>query len=151
MTIPPNGTYGARAPTGRAARFGTAVIAWLYRMTGGAITGHQALLLATIGARTGERRTASLRRFDDGPGRWLVVASNNGAAKQPAWVINLVRHPDQASVVVDRDTFRVTPELLEGAERDAAWRRIVTDVPRFGAYKEKTDREMPVVRLTRVG
>jgi len=124
-------------------------MARLYRMTGGGITGHQTLLLGTIGARSGEPRTASVRRFDDGPGRWLVVGSNNAGAKQPSWVVNLAHHPDQVSVEIDRDRFKVIPEILAGEERDAAWRRIVAESPQFGTYQHKTDREMPVVRLTR--
>ena len=41
------------------------------------------------------------------------------------------------------------PELLSEDERAAAWTRIVAEAPQFGAYEHKTDREIPVVRLTR--
>jgi deazaflavin-dependent oxidoreductase (nitroreductase family) len=136
-------------PSGRVLRFGTSIIAWLYRATGGRIGGHQTLLLETIGARSGEHRTASLRRFEDGPGRWLVVASAGGAAKHPSWLINLVHDPDQVWAEVDRDRFKVTPELIGGDERPTAWQRIVAEAPQFGKYEHTTDREIPVVRLTR--
>jgi hypothetical protein len=36
-----------------------------------------------------------------------------------------------------------------GHERAAAWTRIVAEAPQFAGYLEKTDREIPVVRLTR--
>ena len=39
-------------------------------------------------------------------------------------------------------------EQLAGAERAAAWQRIVAELPRFGDYETKTDRELPVLRLT---
>jgi deazaflavin-dependent oxidoreductase (nitroreductase family) len=148
--ISPNGTHGARMPSGRVARFGTGVMARLYRVTGGRIGGHRGLLVSTIGARSGEQRTAYVRRFEDGPGRWLVVGSAGGAAKQPSWVINLARNPDKVWVEVDRDRFKVTPEIIGGAERPEAWRRIVAEAPQFGKYEHTTDREIPVVRLTRV-
>ncbi len=148
--IPPNGTHGARMPRGRVARFGSGVTAWLYRVSGGRMGGHHTLLLATIGARSGESRIATLRRFDDGPGRWLVVGSAGASARQPSWVVNLSHNPDRARAEVDRDRFKVTPVLLDGEERALAWRRIVAEAPQFGTYEQKTDREMPVLRLTRV-
>jgi len=42
----------------------------------------------------------------------------------------------------------VTPRSLHGEERDKAWKRIVAEASNFGAYETKTDREIPVVRLT---
>ena len=130
-------------------RYGTGFMARLYRASGGRIGGHRTLLLTTVGARSGERRIASLRRFEEGSGRWLVVGSKGGAAEHPAWVFNLVRNPNQVWAEVDRDRFKVTPEVLVGEERAAAWRRIVAEAPQFGGYETKTDREIPVVRLTR--
>ena len=145
--IPPHGTRGNRMPRGRMLRFGSSMMAGLYRLTGGR-TGHS-LLLTTIGAQSGEERTASLRRFDDGDGRWLVAGSAGGSARHPAWLSNLSRNPDRVSVEIGRDRFKVTPELLAGDERAAAWKRIVAEAPQFGGYETRTDREIQVVRLTR--
>jgi len=125
------------------------MIAWLYRATGGRIGGHHMLLLTTVGARSGEQRTANVRRFEDGPGRWLVVASAGGSAKQPSWVINLAHNPDQVWVDVDRERFKVRAEIVSAEERPDLWRRIVAEAPQFGKYEHVTDREIPVVRLTR--
>jgi deazaflavin-dependent oxidoreductase (nitroreductase family) len=147
--IPPNGTHGARMPRGRVLRFGTSFMARMYRASGGRMGGHHMLLLTTVGARSGEHRIASVRRFEDGPGQWLVVASAGGAANHPSWLINLVHNPDQVTAEVDRDRFKVTPEVLGAEERSTAWRRIVSEAPQFGKYETTTDREIPVVRLTR--
>jgi len=133
---------------GRILRGGMRLVAGLYRATGGRSSG-SALLLTTVGARSGEERVASVRRFDDGDGRWLVVGSAGGAAKHPAWIYNLARNPDKVSVDIGRDRYQVTPELLRGDERATAWKRIVREAPQFGGYLEQTDREIPVVRLTR--
>ncbi len=135
-------------PSGSVLRFGSRVMARLYRLTAGRSSGDM-LLLTTVGARSGEQRIASLRRFDDGDGRWLVVGSAGGQAKHPAWLHNLAQNPGQAWVEVGRERSKVHPELLSGDERAAAWTRIVAEAPQFGAYEHKTDREIPVVRLTR--
>jgi deazaflavin-dependent oxidoreductase (nitroreductase family) len=105
-------------------------------------------LLTTVGATSGKKRTAPVGAVPDGPGRWLVVGSNMGAAKHPAWFTNLARNPDQAEIELGGRTTKVTPESLVGAERAAAWERVIKASPGFAAYEQKTDRLIPVVRLT---
>jgi hypothetical protein len=41
----------------------------------------------------------------------------------------------------------VTAEQLHGAERAEAWQQIVNAAPRFAGYQQKTDRELPIIRL----
>ena len=41
----------------------------------------------------------------------------------------------------------MTAEQLHGAEREAAWQQIVTAAPRFTKYQQKTDRDLPIIRL----
>ena len=91
----------------------------------------------------------ALGTFTDDQGGWLVVAALAGAARHPSWFINLAKNPDSVWVEVGRDRYQVRPDLLRGEERAAAWERIVAAAPGFGAYQSKTDREIPVVRLTR--
>jgi hypothetical protein len=45
-------------------------------------------------------------------------------------------------------TQRVAVRQLEGDERAQAWAFITGKVPRFRGYEAKTDRELPVLRLT---
>jgi deazaflavin-dependent oxidoreductase (nitroreductase family) len=148
IEVPPSGSRGRRMPGGRVVRGAMRVVAGLYRATGGR-SGGNALLLTTVGARSGEQWVAWLRRFDEGDGRWLVVGSAGGAAKHPAWVHNLARSPDRVWVEIRRERYKVTPELLHGEERATTWERIVAEAPQFAGYLEQTDREIPVVRLTR--
>jgi len=135
-------------PGGSMLRFGSRMMAAIYRLTGGRSSG-QMLLLTTVGAKSGEQRVANLRRFDDGAGRWLIVGSAGGQAKHPGWLHNLAQNPDQAWIEVGRERSKVHPELLNGDERGTAWKRIVAEAPQFGKYEHTTDREIPVVRLTR--
>ncbi len=41
----------------------------------------------------------------------------------------------------------VAAEQLEGAERERMWRESTAASPRFAQYQQKTDRELPIVRL----
>jgi deazaflavin-dependent oxidoreductase (nitroreductase family) len=147
IETPPGGTFGARMPRGRLLRAGSRMMAAFYRMRGG--RGSDLLLLTTVGARSGTQRTTGVRRFDDGDGRWLIVASAGGQARQPAWLHNLAQHPDEVWVEIGRDRIKTRPEILRGEDRADAWRRVVAEAPQFGGYETKTDREIPVVRLTR--
>ena len=113
----------------------------------GKMLGFNALILTTIGARTGAERTSPVGWFPGPDGSWLIVASAAGAARNPAWYHNIAAHPDNVKIEVDGRTVAVTAEQLHGAERDQAWQQITTAAPRFGQYQRKTDRELPVIRL----
>ncbi|MGH3296956.1 MAG: nitroreductase family deazaflavin-dependent oxidoreductase [Trebonia sp.] len=114
----------------------------------GKTMGMDGLVLTTVGAKTGQRRQTLLGTFPDGDGAWLIIASAGGQMKNPAWYHNLAAHPDQAQIEVGGKTVNVTATQLAGQERDAAWQRITTAQPRYAGYEKKTDRVMPVIRLT---
>jgi deazaflavin-dependent oxidoreductase (nitroreductase family) len=105
------------------------------------------LILTTVGAKTGLKRDAHLTAFPEGDG-WLVVGSKGGSATHPAWYFNMARNPDEVWVEVGDRRTRVKPETLKGADRVKAWRRIVSEYGNYSTYEKKTDREIPVVRLT---
>jgi deazaflavin-dependent oxidoreductase (nitroreductase family) len=117
------------------------------RRKGGTMMGFNALVLATIGAKSGAKRTNPVGWFPGQDGSWLIVASAAGAARNPAWYYNIAAHPDKVQIEVDGRTIPVTAEQLHGAERDKAWQQITTAAPRFAQYEQKTDRVMPVIRL----
>ncbi len=100
----------------------------------------------------GRRMRTTLGWFPDDEGGLesrLVVASAAGAAAHPAWYVNLARRPDGAAIDVDGHHYPVNADSLRGPERDRAWARIVALAPGYGKYEQQTDREIPVVRLTR--
>lgn len=147
----PNGTRGARQP--RAGRLMTWFNGWnakKIRRKGGKIMGFNALVLTTVGARSGVERTTPLGWFPTGDDdSWLVVASAAGAPKNPAWYYNLAAHPDKVAIEMGGRRIPVTAEQLHGADRDEAWQRVITSAPRFASYETKTDRELPIIKLTR--
>jgi deazaflavin-dependent oxidoreductase (nitroreductase family) len=110
--------------------------------------GFPTVLLTTIGARTGVERTHVLGGFPDGPDAWLICASKSGAATHPAWFINLAKNPDNIWLEVGNRKLKFAAELLKGKEREDALGRIAATAPRYGQYQKKTDREIPVIRLT---
>ena len=117
-----------------------------FRRTG-KMLGFKGLILTTVGARSGTERTSPVGWWPGPDGSWLIVAAANGAARNPAWYHNLAAHPDNVRIEVDGRTIRVTAEQLHGTERAQAWQEIATATPRFAQYQDKTDRELPVIRL----
>ena len=129
---------------------------WLYERSDGRI-GQKigklpALLLRTTGARTGKARVAALVYGLDGPGRYVVVASNGGSDRAPGWLHNLRADP-HAEVQVGREHESATAEILtEGADYDRCW-KIVNEVNRYRGggryehYQTLTQRRIPLVVL----
>lgn len=117
------------------------------RRRGAAFGGFDALVLTTVGRKTGQPRSTPVGWFPGPDGTWLIVASAAGAPGNPAWYYNLAAHPDQVRIELAGKTYDVTADQLHGAEREQAWKEIVARSPRFAEYQEKTDRELPVIRL----
>jgi len=144
------GTRGTRQPNGRFFRWVNALMAWRLRRSGdGKMMGFNALVLHTVGRRSGQPRTNPVGWWPGPDGSWLICASANAAVDNPAWYYNLAAHPDQVSIEVSGKIIPVTAVQLHGAEREQAWQQITTAAPRFAQYQDKTDRELPIVRLTR--
>jgi deazaflavin-dependent oxidoreductase (nitroreductase family) len=151
FTTTPNGTRGARQPK---AGF---LVTWLNRTAakrirtrGGKFMGFDALVLTTIGARSGVERSTPTGWFPTGDDdSWLIAASAAGAPRNPAWYYNLAANPDQVTIEMAGRRIPVTAAQLHGTEREQAWQQIKKAVPRFAQYESKTDREIPVIRLTR--
>jgi deazaflavin-dependent oxidoreductase (nitroreductase family) len=120
----------------------------VHRLTGNKMSGQPLLYVSTVGAKSGQPRTSAVMAFPDGDDAWLIVASRGGTADHPSWFYNLVKHPDRVEIEVDGRKTAVTPQTLTGAERAPAWERITRERPNFAGYQEKTDREIPVIRLT---
>ncbi|GAA0977658.1 hypothetical protein GCM10009555_039180 [Acrocarpospora macrocephala] len=144
----PAGTRGSRQPAGWAFRWLNKVMTRRIRRTGGRTPmGFNALVLTSVGRKSGLQRTTPVGYFPGRDGSWLIVASAAGAAGNPAWYYNLAAHPDQVRVEVEGRTVAVIAEQLHGVEREQAWEQIIAAAPRFAQYQHKTDRELPIIRL----
>ncbi len=122
---------------------------WLYRRSGGKIGGKMfgapVLLLTTTGRKSGRSWTVPLMYQTDGD-RWVIIASNGGSARHPAWWLNLRSQPD-ASVQIGRQTYPVTAVETAGEDRERLWRRMADMYKGYDGYAQKTTREIPVVVL----
>lgn len=142
------GTRGARQPAGFAARWINKLMAGrLRRKRGGKLVGLNALVLTTVGRKTGAERSTPIGWFPGPDGSWLIVASAAGAKGNPAWYYNIAAHPDRIQIEVEGRKVPVVAEQLHGTERADAWQQVITAAPRFAGYQQKTDRELPVIRL----
>jgi len=110
--------------------------------------GMRLLYLTTVGAKSGREHAVYLTYFPDGEETWLIVASFGGSPKHPAWYFNMAKNPDKVWATLNGRKVRVRAESLAGEAREAAWRRITAEQPIYGGYEQKTDRAIPVVRLT---
>ena len=105
------------------------------------------LLLSTQGRRSGEPRTTPLIHRTDGE-RWVVVASKGGAPANPGWFENLKAEP-QATIQVQGEEVPVRATVAEGEERARLWSQMAEVWPAYDEYQARTDREIPVVVLSR--
>ena len=110
--------------------------------------GTTTLLLTTTGRRSGEQRTMPLIYQPDGD-RYVIVASNGGWKDHPGWYYNLSENPD-VEVQVWGDRFPARASVAEGEERERLWKLMTVTWPAYDDYQTKTDREIPVVVLTRI-
>jgi deazaflavin-dependent oxidoreductase (nitroreductase family) len=131
-------------------RFGPIVDPWLMRKTGGQIAtkvyGFPVLLLVTVGAKTGQKRTSPLlyaREGDD----FFVVGTNFGTKDHPAWTGNLLKTPS-AEIVVGEDTVPVEAEVVDEDTFKRIWPRFSSVYAGYDKYLERlTHRDPRMFRL----
>ncbi|MAT97685.1 MAG: nitroreductase [Anaerolineaceae bacterium] len=111
------------------------------------LTGLQILSLTTTGAKSGQPRTVPLVAIPHSENRLIVIASNWGQTKHPAWYHNLVAHP-QVTVTRDGRSQPYIARDTSGAEREACWQAALQTYPGYAAYKQRTERQIPVIVLT---
>ena len=106
------------------------------------------VVLTTTGARSGERRDSPLTYFTDGDDV-ILIASNYGRPRHPAWYHNLVANPECELHIGDRGGPFVAQEVT-GPDRDRLLGLAADRLnPAFALYPERAgDRTIPVMRLT---
>ena len=124
-----------------------------FRANGGTVQtmgfGRGLVLVHNLGAKSGVERINPVANIKEPDGSRLIAASAAGADKNPDWYHNLLAHPD-VTIETPEGEEQVHVTDLQGAERDAAWDRFKAMSDGFRSYEEKTDRVIPVLRLTPV-
>jgi deazaflavin-dependent oxidoreductase (nitroreductase family) len=129
------------------------VHAFVYERSGG-LVGHRllgvpTLLLRTTGRRSGQTRTNALVYARDGD-RYLVVPSNGGADRPPAWLHNLTADPS-VEIQIGRTRRPASAAVIadDSPEFDRLWKSVNdNNGDRYVAYQRQTERRIPVVAIT---
>ena len=121
-----------------------------FRANDGKVGGRSSLLLLhTTGAKTGLPRLTPLAFLADGE-RLIVIASNGGAARNPAWYHNLVANP-KVGVEVGSEQFYATATVTKEPERTVLFEKMASRAPAFASYQKKAaPRVIPVIVLDRI-
>ncbi|MGW8374436.1 nitroreductase/quinone reductase family protein [Streptomyces sp. ODS28] len=125
----------------------------VHRATGGRVMLSDRMLpglvLTAKGARTGETRRTPLACVPERErGTWLLVGSNFGRPGHPAWTANLRANPD-AEISWKGAAVPVRARLLEGEEREEAWRAALAFWPPYATYQARVERRIRLFRLER--
>jgi deazaflavin-dependent oxidoreductase (nitroreductase family) len=125
----------------------------IYKATGGRV-GHNmigvpTLLLTTTGRRSGQLRTNALVYARDGDD-YLLVASNGGSDRPPAWLYNVQAKPE-VEVQVGRERSPGVAKVIEPTDPDheRVWKLVnANNRDRYTAYQQQTSRPIPVIAIT---
>ncbi|MEO8690205.1 MAG: nitroreductase/quinone reductase family protein [Solirubrobacteraceae bacterium] len=127
----------------------TRLHAWVYRRWGGRVLGRMGgqpvLLLQTTGRRSWRTRTTPVQYLADGD-TFVVVASNAGAARPPAWYLNLRANP-HARVQVAARSFDVRAQEAAGQERAVLWQRLTAANRYLERAARTARRDLPLMAL----
>jgi F420H(2)-dependent quinone reductase len=106
-------------------------------------TGLPVVIVTHKGHKTGAIRKTPLMRVKDG-NSYVLVGSQGGAPKDPAWVHNLRADPH----IELRDEAIVRPmhvrEIKDATERARLWKLAVAAYPPYADYQAKTERQIPL-------
>jgi F420H(2)-dependent quinone reductase len=111
-------------------------------------TGLPVAVFTTRGAKSGKVRKQPLMRVEH-DGAYLMVGSQGGSPRDPAWVANLRAAPDQVTVQDGPEPWDGVARELEGEERDVWWERAVAAYPSYADYQKKADRRIPIFLVER--
>jgi deazaflavin-dependent oxidoreductase (nitroreductase family) len=128
----------------------------LYRLTRGRhtlstlVSGIPVVMLTTTGARSGEPRTVPVLGLPTDEGL-VVIASNFGQRRHPAWYHNLRARPE-GEVVVDGARRRFKAVVAEGERRQRIWETGLKVYPGFSQYERRAShRDIAVFVLEPLG
>jgi F420H(2)-dependent quinone reductase len=122
----------------------------LYRASRGRLFGRldraPVLLLTTVGRRSGRPRTAPIIYLADGE-RLIVIGSNAGHSKPPAWSLNLEANPIADVELRGGKRRNVQARIAAGEERAELWRRVNEMYGGFDDYSARTTRAIQLFVL----
>ena len=142
---------------GQIIKLGSRLNTRIYRLSGGKLGSRWRVgsarrkpapvcLLTTTGRKSGQERTVPLLYLRDGHDV-VLVASQGGLPKNPAWYYNLRADPAVRIQIGSREIAYTASEADE-TQRARLWPRLVELYADFDTYAAWTDRTIPVVVCT---
>lgn len=113
----------------------------VYRLTGGRhtlaslVSGIPVAMLTTTGARSGRPRTVPVLGLPSSEGL-VVIASNFGQERHPAWYYNLRADPT-GEVAVDGERRRFRAVEAQGERRERIWQEGLRVYPGWSQYEKR--------------
>ncbi len=120
----------------------------LLRLSGGRVSvslGQPVLLLTTRGAKTGQLRSTPLLYVADGD-NVVLIASNGGRSRHPAWYHNLRAHLE-ATLTVRGRSGQYQAREVTGEERERLWKKSLELNPGYATYQERAGKRLIPVML----
>ncbi|MEV3965090.1 nitroreductase family deazaflavin-dependent oxidoreductase [Nocardia sp. NPDC050193] len=110
--------------------------------------GMPALELTTVGRKSGQPRSVMLTAPVVEGEEYIIVASRAGDPAHPAWYRNLRDNPAVEVSFRHGPRRAMTAHILSAEQRAPLWSQITATYPVYGDYQKRTDREIPLIRLT---
>ncbi len=125
----------------------TKIIKFNHTRIGEWILGDKILLLETIGIKSKKvRKTPLTYVFYNGA--YVVAASYSGNEKTPDWFYNL--NSGDVFITVDSVRLKVNPELISHDQKSFYWNLLDEHYPTFKQYRDRSNRDIPLIKLTKV-
>ncbi len=133
------------------AKYLSTVHSLLFKATRGRIgkrlVDNDMLLLTTVGSKTGDAHTVPLLYLRDNDDV-IIIASWGGRPSHPQWYGNLLADPSVTIQILEESTS-VTARTASSEERARLWPLITSAYDGYREYQTRTNREIPVVILSR--
>ncbi len=114
---------------------------------GGMFEGKPLLLLHNVGAKSGKAFVTPLVYLAVGDDH-VIFASKGGAPNNPGWYHNVKAEPN-VSIEVGTEQLDVVATEATGEERDRLYAIQEVEQPQFAEYAQKTERQIPVIVLSK--
>lgn len=112
------------------------------------MNGSPCLLLDYQGRRSGDWHRTVLIYGRDGDD-YLIVASKGGADEHPVWFNSVEANPEVHLRVLG-ERFAARAEVLSPDEKARVWPHLLDVYAPYADYQKGTDRDIPVIRLSRI-
>ena len=118
----------------------------VYKLSGGRLmnklAGMPIVLVTMRGAKSGRTITIPLMYVPHEKG-FILVASQGGAPKHPAWYHNLVKNPE-IEITHEGRTQNLTARRVNEEEKATLWSTCIEYYPPYEQYQRRTERQIPV-------